>query len=283
MNLFNLQNPAQKTKNIIYNCPHSGEKFPAGFFNLTKIDKDTLLASGDSFVDQLYEEASDNGSCLLSNIYARSYIDTNREAFELDPEMFSGKITEKLNTDSKKVRLGFGSIAKYGVTRKDIYKDKIPFEKALERLQNYYFPIHKKLDELLKDGLNKFDYSLLVDCHSMPSYEFLGHPPGHSTQPDIILGDRYGKSCHPAITEFLKTYFEKQALTVAKNSPFAGGFNTQNYGNPINGRHAVQIEIKKSLYMDEFSRSPNDQLQPIKNMMGDLCSKLNEEIEKLIK
>lgn len=282
MKLFKLLEPKKKTNNIIYNSPHSGEKFPAGFLKTTSIDKNILLASADSFVDQLYADVFKNGSFILSNIYSRSFMDTNREALELDPVMFNGEITEKLHNQSNKVKLGFGSIAKLAVNREDIYKDKIPFDQALKRLESYYYPIHQKLTELLETQFDEFGYSLLIDCHSMPSYKFLGQDVFRSSQPDIILGNLHNKSCHPVITDYLTTYFEKHDLTVACNTPFAGGYNTQEYGRPKNNRHAIQIEIKKSLYMDEFKRIPNNSFERLKNMMRELSYNLNKDIDDLL-
>lgn len=42
------------------------------------------------------------------------------------------------------------------------------------------------------------------------------------------------------------------------NAPYAGGFTTGHYGNPRRGRHALQIEINRALYMDErhYRRKP---------------------------
>ncbi len=282
MNLFTLLEPKKKTNNIIYNSPHSGEKFPKDFFDTIAIDKGILLSSGDSFVDQLFEEACQNGSVLMSNVFSRSYVDTNREAFELDPNMFSGEITETLNDKSAKVRMGFGSIAKYAFTRQKIYKEKIPFPLAIKRLEDYYFPIHNQLNNLLTADFDHFGYSLLIDCHSMPSYEFLGQLSHTSLQPDIIIGDRFGRSCHPAVTDYLMTYFQDNDFNVANNLPFAGGFNTVNYGEPEKKHHAVQIEIKKSLYMDEVSRMPNENFNRLRKIMGVLSCQLNNDIMTLV-
>jgi N-formylglutamate amidohydrolase len=282
MNLYTLKRPAKKTNNIIYNCPHSGENFPDGFFKNTDLDINTLLLSSDSFVDELFSEASENGSVIMSNNYSRSFIDTNREAFELDPSMFSGEITKNLNANSMKVKLGYGSIAKYAFTQLPIYKDKIPFQQALDRLEKYYFPVHQQLNAIQNEDIENFGYSLLVDCHSMPSYEFLGQNSNLPLQPDIVLGDFHGRSCNSKITEFLINHFRRYDLSVSTNSPFAGGYNTQHYGNPDLGKHAIQIEIKKSLYMDEKERCINQFFEPVKIIMSLLCYHLGNEIEKIL-
>ena len=247
MKLYSLSEAKNKTNNIIYNSPHSGECFPDAFLKTCQINKHKLLSSSDSFVDSLFEEAKNNGSTLLANNFARSFMDTNREAYEIDPSMFSGEIDVPLNHSSPKVKMGFGSIAKYAHTRKNIYQDKIPFEQARQRIEQYHLPIHEKLDSLLTNDMDKFAYSLLIDCHSMPSFEFLGHYVPDKPQYDIILGNLYGRSCHPVITDFLAQHFLQAGLTVIQNTPFAGGYNTFQYGAPHLNKHAIQIEIKKSL------------------------------------
>ncbi len=40
---------------------------------------------------------------------------------------------------------------------------------------------------------------------------------------------------------------------MALNKPYAGGYITEHYGRPHKGRHALQIEINRALYMDETS------------------------------
>lgn len=282
MELYSSDIAQTLTNNIIYNCPHSGEMFPLGFTQSSAIDLHTLLCSGDSFVDLLYAEAARNGSCLFKNNYARSFMDTNRAALELDPDMFSGDIPSNLLSDSHKVKLGFGSIAKYGYTRKDIYKDKIPYVEAEHRLNTYYYPIHQALKSLLNKNHQEFGYTLLIDCHSMPSYGFLGHPTKHIPQPDIILGNLHGKSCHPAITNFITEHFKNYNFTVSHNDPFAGGYNTETYCDIKNNKHAIQIEINKSLYMNEKERRPNRYFDAFKTIISALMFHLNEDIEKII-
>lgn len=283
MKLYSINKAVNKTNNIIYNSPHSGELFPDGFLNTTSIDKDILLVSGDSFVNDLVSKVTENGSTTISNLYSRSFIDTNREAYELDPNMFSGNITIPLNHKSSKVQMGYGSIAQYAYNRQNIYNGKIPIAEAISRINDYYFPVHKALNNLLTEKFDQFGYSLLVDCHSMPSYEFMNRPRESVPQPDIILGDLHGKSCTPHITDYLTSFFKEYNLSVAHNAPFAGGYNTKQYGRPRKNMHSIQIEIKKSIYMNETKRKPNQNFETVQNMMTELSSQLNEKIASLIK
>jgi len=86
---------------------------------------------------------------------------------------------------------------------------------------------------------------VLIDCHSMPSSARGAH------QPDIVLGDRFGASCHPSVTALAEATLRRLGYRVARNAPFAGGHTTQTYGRPALRAHALQIEINRALYLDE--------------------------------
>ena len=68
---------------------------------------------------------------------------------------------------------------------------------------------------------------------------------------DIVLGDNHGESCAPDLVDSAERWFAAHGLKVQRNQPYAGGFTTQRYGRPGLNRHALQIEINRSLYMDE--------------------------------
>jgi N-formylglutamate deformylase len=96
---------------------------------------------------------------------------------------------------------------------------------------------------------------MLVDCHSMPSSA--GNSREERPRADVVLGDRYGTSCVPAVSEVVETTLRGFGYVVNRNKPYAGGFITEHYGNPAAGLHAIQLEINRALYMDErrFERS----------------------------
>ncbi len=65
------------------------------------------------------------------------------------------------------------------------------------------------------------------------------------------MGDRYATSCSGLLVETLERALTDRGYVVVRNKPYAGGYITEHYGNPAMGLHAVQIEINRSLYMDE--------------------------------
>ena len=72
-----------------------------------------------------------------------------------------------------------------------------------------------------------------------------------------MLGDRHGISCSPLLSAFIEEAFTSLGYSVARNSPYAGGYCTVNYGKPSKGIHAIQIEINRALYMNEALLKPD--------------------------
>ena len=121
-------------------------------------------------------------------------------------------------------------------------------------LEEYYDPFHKCLSNQLDFLLKKFGFCYHFDLHTMPS-QALKH---FKVKPDIVLGNNFGKSSSNNLISYTKNSFEKFGLKVEINNPYAGGFITRKYGNPLAGIETVQIEINRSLYMDETNFKINN-------------------------
>jgi N-formylglutamate deformylase len=138
---------------------------------------------------------------------------------------------------------------------KAIRLGKLTMTEANARLEQSYFPYHQALSALINAQHQRFGACFLFDIHSMPRAAFnTGFLP--RLRPDIILGDRYGTSCDPWVSESVASIFRSAGFVVAQNAPFAGGYITQHYGAPRSGVHALQVEIDRGLYMDEKRIEP---------------------------
>ena len=127
-------------------------------------------------------------------------------------------------------------------------------EEALERIERIYRPYHDTLRRLLAQTHVAFGLAILIDCHSMPSNIRGG---ASRLRPDFVLGDRFGTSCMPELTDCAAATLQRLGYTVCRNKPYAGGFITEHYGRPARGLHALQIEINRGLYMDEQRLEPH--------------------------
>ena len=217
-----------------------------------------LRGSEDAFVDELFAAAPDHGAPLLAARYPRAYLDVNREPWELDADMFDEELPDYVNTSSFRVAGGLGTVARVVANGTEIYAGKLRFADAEARVNNIYVPFHDALKGLIDQALQTFDCAVVVDCHSMPS---VGGPMDDDTgrrRADIVLGDRFGSSCHSSIIRTAESVFRDLGYQVGRNAPYAGGFTTRNYGRPTGGVHTLQIELNRGLYMDEktISRLP---------------------------
>lgn len=250
--------PAAQRLPVVFASPHSGSDYPMEFLAVSRLDPLTLRRSEDSYVDEIFAAGPELGAPLLRARFPRAYLDPNREPFELDPAMFEDELPPFVNTRSPRVRVGLGTIARVVATGEDIYARKLDVAEAMARIDRLYRPYHRALRQLVNATRERFGGYLLLDCHSMPSGIAPPERAGRRGRADIVLGDCHGTSCHPLIMETAHRALTAKGYSVARNTPYAGGFTTAHYGKPGSGGHCLQIEISRALYMDErsFDRKP---------------------------
>lgn len=271
---FDIRSPDTPTVPLVFASPHSGNAYPADFVAGARLDPVALRRSEDGFVDDLFAAAPEYGAPLLRALFPRAFIDANREPFELDQGMFSDRLPDYVNTGSSRVAAGLGTIAKVVSSGQNIYPRKLTFAEAAERIDTYYRPYHKALETLIADTRRKFGYCVVVDCHSMPSVGGPLDPDAGRGRADFIIGDCFGSTCAPYITDAIERTISGFGYAVARNKPFAGGFTTRHYGQPRDGVHTVQIEINRALYMDELNIRKNDNFARVAAQMTDVVAAL---------
>jgi N-formylglutamate amidohydrolase len=271
---FTVLRPVVPALPVVVNSPHSGRHYPKAFLAASRLDPLTIRQSEDSFVDEIFACAPVAGAPLMHAHFPRVYLDVNREPYELDPEMFDSMLPSYINSQSLRVAAGLGTIARMVNEERDIYRQPLTFAEAERRINTLYWPYHAQLESLLKETRDRFGCALLLDCHSMPSGHISIDEDYDGLRPDIVLGDRYGSSCTPTVIEAVETILRRQGYRVARNHPYAGGFNTEKYGQPRAGSHALQIEIGRALYMDEQNYTRSDGLARLQAHMAELLTEL---------
>jgi N-formylglutamate deformylase len=118
----------------------------------------------------------------------------------------------------------------------------LPASEAAFRLEHFYRPYHAALSDLVTNAQAEFGVAIVVDCHSMP-------PPAKAN--DIVLGDCYGEAAATELISYVQKSLIQIGFSVARNTPYAGGYTTSVYGKPAAGVHAFQIEVSRGLYLDE--------------------------------
>jgi len=257
---FEIFEPTVWRAPIIFNSPHSGSVYPRSFLRASRIDHAALRRSEDSFMDEIIADLTGCGFPTVRVNFPRSYVDVNREPYELDPRMFAGRLPSFANTRSMRVAGGLGTIPRVVGDGQDIYYERLDVEDALSRIEALYKPYHRALRRLINKAHQTFGAVILVDCHSMPS---IGVSRDEPKRPDIVIGDRYGTSCASLLPDLVQDIFETRGYSVGRNKPYAGGFITEHYGNPASGLHTIQLELNRAIYMDERRRERGPQFGKI--------------------
>jgi N-formylglutamate amidohydrolase len=268
---FEIAEPATWRAPIIFNSPHSGSVYPPDFLKASRIDIAGLRRSEDSFMDELIGGLSQRGFPTVAVNFPRSYVDVNREPYELDPRMFAGRLPSFANTRSMRVAGGLGTIPRVVGDGQEIYRERLSVDDALARIEALYKPYHRALRRLINKAHQTFGTVVLVDCHSMPS---IGVSRDEPRRPDVVIGDRYGTSCAALLPDMVEETMRRLGYSVGRNKPYAGGFITEHYGNPASGLHTVQLEVNRAVYMDERRRERGQRFAQVANDFAALAETL---------
>ena len=250
---------------LVFASPHSGRHYPLDMGASASLGETAIRSSEDALVDLLIDRAPRHGCTVLLATYARAYVDVNREPYELDAAMFEDEVPEFARARTARVAAGLGSIARLVAEGREIYDRKLTFAEAIRRIEAVHQPYHQALRRILEEARAANGAAVLVDWHSMPGAASRGG--SNRRHVDMVLGDRFGSTCSPVLTDTVERALVGMGYVVARNAPYAGGYTTEAYGRPVDGVHALQIEISRSLYLDEGSLSPKPGFE---RLAGDL-------------
>ena len=274
-----VRSPQKKILPLIVSSPHSGRNYPPDFVAASALTPLRLRSSEDSFVEDIFSYAPDLGASLIQALFPRVFVDVNRQPYELDPTMFSDPLPHYVITQNSRISAGLGTIARVVSNGERVYKNKLTFQEAEERINHFYRPYHDALQTLINNTKDEFGYCILLDCHSMPSGRIGTNNPSQSKPSrlaEIVLGDCHGTSCHPHIMKSSNEFLTGCGFSVRRNIPYAGGFITRNYGKPKEGVHALQIELNRALYMDEQYIEPLEEIKPLRHAMTGFMEQLGK-------
>ena len=246
--VYQILRPVRQDTAVIFASPHSGRDYTPAFLAQTMLDPLTIRSSEDAYVDQLFGDAPVYGASSLAAKVPRAFIDLNRAPDELDPSVIEGIARAPHNP---RVSSGLGVIPRVVAGGRAIYRGKLPLAEAEARLARYWHPYHRALRDLIETTHATFGEAILIDCHSMPHEAIDGHSRSGSSKADVVLGDRFGAAAGRDVMDRVESAFASAGFRVARNTPFAGAFIAQSYGRPSGRRHVVQVEIDRSLYLDE--------------------------------
>ncbi len=268
---FEVLHPDRNRSCVVFASPHSGRDYAWSFLRSTVLDEHAIRSSEDAFVDQFFECAPLFGAPFIKAGAPRAYVDLNRSSDELDPALIEGVRRQGHNP---RVASGLGVIPRVVANGRAIYRGKMLLSEAEHRIQNYWHPYHDMLQKLLDGAHRRHGQAVLIDCHSMPHEAMDSVARAGIRQPDVVLGDRFGAAASGDVVDRVEAAFASAGFAVTRNAPFAGAYITQAYGRPSRGQHAVQVEIDRSLYMNEALIRPNGNFEAVQEALRAVVSEV---------
>lgn len=260
---YTLHAPEVPLTPVLIAVPHAGRAYAPDLVQRLRHADDTPRRLEDRFVDVLAREVAVRcGAALLLAQAPRAMIDLNRDPRDLDLGMFSGSEEEKAamrrgmprgGAQSARAMRGLGLFPRRLSGIGELWRDPMRPVEASHRIAAIHAPYHDALAAQLDTIRERWGGALLVDFHSMPD---LPHGGGTHVPATHVLGDRFGASCGRDVVAAGLAGLDAAGVQGAYNRPYAGGYVLERHGAPRAGVHAVQIEIARSLYLDEALDRP---------------------------
>jgi N-formylglutamate deformylase len=248
---FTLTEPRATEAPVIVEVPHAGLLVDAQALSTLVAPALAIGRDADLYVDELYADAPDAGATLLTANVSRYVCDLNRSEHDVDRDTVLG---------SSGRSSPHGLIWRSTTDNRAAIARPLPRTELERRLALYYRPYHDKLEELVRDRLDRYGFVIVVSGHSMPSRGRDGHSDPGRERADVVPGTRQRTTASAAVIDAAEQVARRFHFGVAHDDPYRGGHTTVRYGRPAAGIHAIQIELNRRLYMDEQSlaKKPNE-------------------------
>jgi N-formylglutamate amidohydrolase len=229
--------------------PHSGEKVPDFCHWLQGLPEETLMCDVDRYVDRLYEPTLQSLKIpFIKTEWHRYAADLNRIPEDVDSTSVIGNTT-KAGTHNR----GFHWVVT--TTGIPLMKEPMPLDQHQNLVQLIYEPFHQQVRSQFQNfeaqGAKQVFH---IDAHSMPSMGTKMHKDPGERRADIVVSDCLGKSSRSDFVDLVIAAYVRAGFKVGYNWPYVGGRVSEQYGKPNIGHHTVQVEMNRSLYMDEVSK-----------------------------
>ncbi|MCW7537500.1 N-formylglutamate amidohydrolase [Aquabacterium sp. A7-Y] len=260
------------TTALVLDSPHSGTWYPEDFRHACQLS--VLRRAEDTHVEKLYDFAPGLGVAWIEAHFPRSYLDVNRNLTELDVGLLDGPWPDPVEAGPK-VRLGKGLIWKLTDEGEPLYDRLLGVAEVRQRIERCWQPYHQAVAEALAAAQARHGHAIHINCHSMPSVSA-----SHATEfpglvhADFVVGDRDGSTAAPGLTRWIADFLLARGYSVSVNHPYKGVELVRRHGDPARGRHSVQLEINRKLYMDEHSLELHEGQQALKQTLRALVEQL---------
>lgn len=278
---FTFAAPHSMPLPVLIAVPHAGRAYPGETLANMRDPELSQLRLEDRHVDQLgVAIAKQTGTGLLVAHAPRAMLDLNRAHDDIDWDMVEGAEVRmaRHSAANRRARSGLGLVPRRLPGFGEIWRQRLSREELEARIETIHRPYHRFLASELEKIRSIWGAALLVDLHSMPPLRASG---GQGRAPEIVIGDRFGASCHGSLVSRAFRYLESEGCSAAHNRPYSGGYVLDRHASPQRGLHAIQVEICRSTYLDDRLTEPSANLVPLAKMLAGLVRELGAEVARL--
>ena len=274
---FSLTGPEPSAIPVLIAVPHAGRAYPGSLLRALRDPESTALKLEDRLVDRIgLATAKETGATLLVANAPRAMIDLNRSPDDVDWEMFEchQRPENARDNPSHRVRSGLGLIPRRVPGLGELWKRQHQESDLTARIAGIHDPYHRTLSDALAEMRARWGTVVLLDLHSMPPIQ----PRGVSRPPEFVIGDRFGESCHGSLVAATFSYFDEHGRSVAHNRPYSGGYVLQRHAAPRAGIYGIQLEIDRSIYLDNELTKPGSGFAATARLLSGLVLKMAAEV-----
>jgi len=277
--IFVRHDPLAEPVPVVFDSPHSGAIYPADF--AYACPSRLLRQAEDAHVDVLFGAAPEVGATMIAALFPRSYIDVNRGVEDIDQQLLDQPWPGPVSA-SDRARVGMGLVRRICRPGLSMYDRKLSVGEIRHRIERYYRPYHGAVADAVDDAACRFGAVWHVNCHSMPSSRGPRVPVGGWERADFVLGDRDGTTCGVGFRRLVQGTLERLGYDVRINDPYKGVELVRRFGQPHLGRHSLQIEVNRRLYMNEETLVPSEGFAQLKRdldiLVADIAAYARDQI-----
>jgi N-formylglutamate amidohydrolase len=282
---FTFVAPAEMALPVLIAVPHGGRAYCDDLLARMRAPEISQVRLEDRHVDRLGGAIAEGVAAALLTAHApRAALDLNRAETDVDwgmiegPRLARSPAGQSVVSSNHRARSGLGLIPRRLPGHGEVWRSRLPRRELERRIEHIHQPYHQTLGEQLCRIRDIWGAALLIDLHSMPPL------PTHEVDvppPRIVLGDRFGASCHHSLMSRGLEHLAQNGFSATQNRPYSGGYVLDRHGAPLKGIHAIQIEICRSLYLDADMAELTAHAEPLAMRLSCLVQELGRHTAAL--
>ena len=240
----------QENRRLVIHLPHSSTYIPdnSGYLVGDDVLNSEILSLTDWYTDELFGNKYDN---IAKAPFSRVFCDVERfvdDELEVMSKLGMGVLYEKLD-NGKPLRIVTPDLRQYVV-------------------ENYYWPHHQNLLEMVQIQLKIDGFCSIIDGHSFPNIPHERELNQDLNRPDFNIGtDPYHTPLK--LAEESKSYFLERGFTVQINKPYSGSMVPMEYYQKNSKVNSILLEVNRKLYLNENTSEKSNRFDEIKNVVQD--------------